>query len=194
MSGELDPLLLALRAVNEPADPSTKIATVTAYDSTGILVRFDGEGSASTKRYKNTHPVFVGMRVLMTRAGSTWVVNGDVDGSPAFIDATYINGWQTLSGNAAYRLQYRRNQGMVTVRGVVVPTVSWTSMWTTFPAGYRPDQDNVRFSAIQGGPDTTTQGDLYSANGNMNTGFAAATRNGISVSYLAVNFTFAVGA
>lgn len=144
------------------------------HDSTGGLIT----GQPATRR-------FWAPGASVPRIFSSWDLR-----DTGWIDATYQNGWQSLSGNSAFRLQYRRLNGVVFVRGVVVPTVSWTSMWATLPLGFRPGQDNVRFSAIQGGPDTTTQGDVYYSNGNINCNQAAPTRNGIAVTYLAVNFDF----
>lgn len=48
----------------------------TVYSGDGVTVTFDGESSASTKRYKiNTSAgITAGARVLCVRVGGTWVV------------------------------------------------------------------------------------------------------------------------
>lgn len=54
-----------------------RLGTISSYSSsTGALVRFDGEDSASDKRYKaNTSGSYSsGTRVLCARVGGTWVV------------------------------------------------------------------------------------------------------------------------
>lgn len=80
MAGELDPLLEALRDAGEPSASDVRLATVTdaASGSSGYLVRFDGEGSASSRRYRSLSGVNVNDRVAMIRAGSTWVIVGKI--------------------------------------------------------------------------------------------------------------------
>jgi hypothetical protein len=139
VSSELTPLVNALRGAVPPQPESTRLATVTGYNSTGVLVRFDGESIASSRRYKATHPVFVNMRVLMTRAGSTWVVNGDVDGSPDWIAPTLLNSWGNYGG-IWETAGYRRVAGVVYIRGLVTGGAV-SSVIFNLPAGYRPSSD-----------------------------------------------------
>lgn len=144
------------------------------HDSTGGLTT----GQPSTRR-------FWAPGASVPRIFSSWDSR-----DTGWIDATFVNGWQPLGGNTNYRLQYRRLNGVVFVRGVVVPTVSWTTVWASLPVGFWPTQDNWRFTAIQGGPDTTTQGEVYIGSGDIATHLATSTRGGIAVTYLAVNFSF----
>jgi hypothetical protein len=181
----LKPLLQALDASREAPSAATKLATVTGYNSTGVLVQFDSEASASTKRYKAMHPVFVGMRVLMLRAGGTWIIDGDVNSDPTWKAATLINGWANYSGSG-WPLEYRRVDGIVWLRGIIVPTVSWNSSFWTCPTGPngggRPTNVH-RHPCIQGGTDTTTTMDVPNS-GAASFPSATATRGGVSVTYL----------
>lgn len=83
MAGNLDPLLEALRSKGKQDGPetATALATVTAINTTGVRVRFDGESIASTKDYarlSGSTDIVVNSRVMMLRSGSTWVVAGGV--------------------------------------------------------------------------------------------------------------------
>lgn len=98
MTDPLAPLVEALKAAGEPAAASSRLATVTASDSTGILVRFDGETVASTRRYKSVGGCRTGDRVLMVRAGSSWVAVGAV-GSRAEVPISRWNGGISPSVN-----------------------------------------------------------------------------------------------
>lgn len=77
----LDALLDGLREAREAGnDPQTRIATVTGGGTDQVFVRFDGETIASTRAYKRVatyYPVLAD-RVLMIRAGSTWIVGGKI--------------------------------------------------------------------------------------------------------------------
>jgi hypothetical protein len=76
VSDPLSPLVTALRGAVPPRQDDTRLATVTGLSAAGVLVQFDGEASASTRAYMVAgDTVRVGHRVLMLRAGSTWVVS-----------------------------------------------------------------------------------------------------------------------
>lgn len=74
----LDPLRETLRTIGTQPRRTNRLATVTSLAG-GISVRFDEESTASPRKYKcisGGGPTFVGERVLMTRAGSTYVIVG----------------------------------------------------------------------------------------------------------------------
>jgi hypothetical protein len=80
MSGDiLAPIVEALAAAGKKGPRPFKLATVTNI-SGGANVRFDEEGSAGSKKYTRlaSYTPVVGHRVLMARAGSSWVILGQV--------------------------------------------------------------------------------------------------------------------
>ena len=78
LDGILEALRDAKRGKEEPGVGGIKLATITGVDANGqTLVRFDGEASASTRGYPRAGSAQAGVpgdRVIMQRAGSTWVV------------------------------------------------------------------------------------------------------------------------
>lgn len=82
--GILDPLVGAIRdAKDSRGDGDTALATVTSKSASGYRVRFDGESIASGRDYLALNFANVGDRVLMHRAGSTWVMDGPIATAPA---------------------------------------------------------------------------------------------------------------
>lgn len=75
----LDILTFALGESQINPDKPTAMGTVTG-TSGGVQIQFDGESQASTKTYKRISPYTptVGDRVLLVRAGRTWVVLGKI--------------------------------------------------------------------------------------------------------------------
>lgn len=99
----IDPLIEALRSAGPENVPVTKLATVTSRNGTGVLVRFDGESTASSRRYKALQGVEVNDRVLMLRVGSAWIVAAALESglTPAmhaghYAEAIGNNVWFTL--------------------------------------------------------------------------------------------------
>jgi hypothetical protein len=88
----LDPLVEALRAAGAPPDSPTRMATVTASDSTGVLVKFDGEADPSTRRYRTVGACRTGDRVLMLRAGMAWVAVGAIGKRAEAVLSSYAEG------------------------------------------------------------------------------------------------------
>jgi hypothetical protein len=82
--GILAPLLDAIKAQKEPREGPTALATVNdiANNLGGAEVQFDGESAVSTRRYKMLCNAAVGERVVMLRAGSTWVVVSSLRNTP----------------------------------------------------------------------------------------------------------------
>jgi hypothetical protein len=83
--GILAPLLEAIKGQDKgPHEGPTALATVTdiANNLGGALVQFDGETSASTRRYKMLCNAMVAERVVMLRVGSTWVVLSAIRNTP----------------------------------------------------------------------------------------------------------------
>jgi hypothetical protein len=144
----LDPLLEALRAQKSEAPAWTMLATVTDVASTGVLVQFDGESIASTRRYRYLGPYGpdVGDRVVMLRSGSTWVVSGPVYQSLGWITFPFAAGWGNYG--LGYRTcAYRRIGMIVEVRGLAAYSGGGTSTNPgTLPSGYRPAEQEI-FSA-----------------------------------------------
>lgn len=67
-------LLQAMRETAPGEPPSTRIGTIASVTATGATVTFDGEASASSRTYRALCSCIVGDRVLLLRAGSSWVV------------------------------------------------------------------------------------------------------------------------
>lgn len=76
----LDPVVAALRVVKGGDAPPTRMGTVTGTTG-GVQVQMDGETSNTGRAYPKiesyTTPT-IGHRVLLLRAGSTWVVLGRI--------------------------------------------------------------------------------------------------------------------
>ena len=77
----LEPLLEALATTRRQARAGSpfRLGTVTA-TAGGVAVRFDGETQASGRTYTrlSAYAPTIGDRVLLGRAGSTWVILGKV--------------------------------------------------------------------------------------------------------------------
>lgn len=105
----LDPLLDALRNSAEPAGPVAALATVTGVASNGVLVQFDGESVASTRRYMRmgTDAITSGSRVMMIKAGTTWVVTGTVRAGPGIQGGNAVVGVDASGyGTITYPVPY----------------------------------------------------------------------------------------
>lgn len=79
MIDPLTPIREALAAAADQGQGPVRLATVTGTSGSNVLVQFDGEAAASTKSYRRLvsyGTVTNGHRVVMLRAGSTWVVLG----------------------------------------------------------------------------------------------------------------------
>lgn len=143
----LDPLLEALRAAGAPPDAPTRLATVTNGTSTTLNVRFDGETIASTRAYPKLYaPARIGDRVVMLRAGSTWVAIAKLPTSSSM--PQYDTDWTNLTLNSPWLVwdavgqdpvQYRRLNGVTYLRGLIsVNGAASGSQITVVPAGFRP--------------------------------------------------------
>lgn len=75
----LDIISFALSQTRTESPSPTSMGTVTG-TSGGVQIQFDGETSASSKLYKriSSYTPAVGDRVLLLRAGRTWVVLGKI--------------------------------------------------------------------------------------------------------------------
>lgn len=91
MSETSDLLLKAIRDAQPDLDSQTALATVTGGNASGYLVLFDGEASASTRRYLAVTGAVVGDRVVMLKVGSTWILLGSVQGQ-GNVGSVAING------------------------------------------------------------------------------------------------------
>lgn len=103
-------------------DPGTEfyLATVTAYSSSGVKIRLDGQSEAMTKRYKMLQvgrPVAIGERVIVMKMSGTYVVIGAVNNpisKSTIIDLPTNNTSVSLvSSRVNQILQWMRNQGMI---------------------------------------------------------------------------------
>ena len=100
MSGPLDSIMEYVHRAQLDPLLTTRLATITAVTATTISVQFDGETSASTKRYRVAGVGgAVGDRVVMLRVGSTWVVANKVQSGPAIetTAANFVGGWSTAA-------------------------------------------------------------------------------------------------
>lgn len=104
------------------SDPGAKfyLATVTAYSSSGVKIRLDGQSEAMTKRYKMLQvgrPVAIGERVIVMKMSGTYVVIGAVNNpisKSTIIDLPTNNTSVSLvSSRVNQILQWMRNQGMI---------------------------------------------------------------------------------
>ena len=108
--------------VQTMSDPGAEfyLATVTAYASTGVKIRLDGQSEAMTKRYKMLQvgrPVAIGERVIVMKMSGTYVVIGAVSNpisKSTIIDLPTNNSSVSLvSSRVNQILQWMRNQGMI---------------------------------------------------------------------------------
>lgn len=109
MSDVADKLLRAIRDAQPDDETPTRLATVTGGTNSTLLVRFDGEATASTRQYPLMFtPVRVGDRVVMLRVGSTWVVAGrvGVDVAESYTPGDFSG---TLSSNSSVVRREGRN-------------------------------------------------------------------------------------
>lgn len=139
MTDPLAPLVEALKAAGGPQAATTRLATVTGGTETTISVRFDGETIASPRAYPKVYaPAAVGDRVVMMRAGSSWVAIARVPTSSTapdtgWITPTLLNGWT----EAAYGpVRYRRLNGIVYLRGILLSGTVTTPAFA-LPVGFR---------------------------------------------------------
>lgn len=104
------------------SDPGAEfyLATVTAYSSSGVKIRLDGQSEAMTKRYKMLQvgrPVAIGERVIVMKMSGTYVVIGAVNNpisKSTIIDLPTNNTSVSLvSSRVNQILQWMRNQGMI---------------------------------------------------------------------------------
>lgn len=138
----LTPLIEAIRRSQPEQEPVTRLATVTGGGTDQVFVRFDGESATSGRPYKRHalyYPV-VNDRVLLLRAGSSWVVVGkigqSVDQQPG---VNVPNMPQTLQYS---RLQRIGNHVDWEVQWRVTATLGDVSFWMTLPYAARmPIQD-----------------------------------------------------
>lgn len=79
MNDPLAPITEALAAAAKAPPREHRLATVTNITG-GVSVQFDGETTASPRKYMRltSYTAVIGDRVLMARAGSTWVILGKV--------------------------------------------------------------------------------------------------------------------
>lgn len=143
----LDPLLGALAAAREgDGGELVRLATVTGGTSTTVSVRFDGESVASARAYRKLYaPAFVGDRVVMLRAGTTWVavarIPSGVTNSPdtGWIEMSLQNGWTNLDPSSFDSAAYRRLNGMTILRGMLNGgTRTGGTVIANIEAGFRP--------------------------------------------------------
>ena len=84
MTDVLDPIREALHAAGRNPPRGMRLAVVTSLTG-GISVQFDEEGTPSSRKYKvvgGAGAIHLGDRVLMARAGSTYVVLGGIWDQP----------------------------------------------------------------------------------------------------------------
>lgn len=96
------------------------LATVTAYSTTGVKIRLDGQSEAMTKRYKMLQvgrPVAIGERVIVMKMSGTYVIVGVVDNpisKSTIIDLPTNNTSVSLASSKINQIiQWMRNQGMI---------------------------------------------------------------------------------
>lgn len=190
MSGELTPLITALRAAaNAGENDLTRIATVTGGTATTISVKFDGESVASSRAYPKLYaPSFVNDRVVMLRTGSTWTAIGRIpstspDTSPdtGWIALTLASGWSNY-GSTWEQAAYRRLNGVVYLRGLLIQgsgaTMNGGALIANLPVGFRSGTDqHLAVGGINGSPGIIN----IMANGNIQVNTAVGNAQWLSL-------------
>lgn len=139
-----DMLLGALRDSQRPPQTQTRLATVVGYDATTVAVRFDGESAMSPRSYPLTFgPVRSGDRIVMLRAGSSWVAVGRVSTAAKPADSgrvTVVPG--TNVGNAPYgvvsAVHLRNGWVHLNLEAQVSANIAATTNMFVFPVEYAP--------------------------------------------------------
>lgn len=119
----LKPIVELVRRSRPRHVEPTALATVTDVSSTGVLVRFDEDAAATSKRYRSIVGASVGDRVLMVRVARTWVCAGTVRQGPG------------VQGS---------NQQVLTTNGSGVGTVTYPEPYFASPAVVATPRNNFR--------------------------------------------------
>jgi len=124
-------------------DRTVQLATVYTMHADGVRVTFDGESSPTLKRYLLSSPgnVVAGDRVVMLRAGSSWVVVGALEATPAVplsdgTGAEFSNGAQDVPHDTVTTLDqwtrtsfYGADAPYVSGGRIQVPAGVWGMTW-----------------------------------------------------------------
>lgn len=128
-------------------DRTVQLATVYTMHADGVRVTFDGESSPTLKRYLLSSPgnVVAGDRVVMLRAGSSWVVVGALEATPAEdyapladgCGATFTHGAQSVASGTVVTLDQWAvgtsygdgTRPSVALGKVQIPAGIWAMTW-----------------------------------------------------------------
>lgn len=147
-----------LRLLNEASGSEAKrdvrlgtIGTVRGATRNRATVTFDGETTETIKTYYAIeYDPQVGDRVVLLRAGRTWVIMGEVGGlgrgpnRVPWIPLPYQNGWEDYETGTKpnyTRGEYRKVGDVVQLRGLLRGGTA--NPITTLPAGFRPPADLI---------------------------------------------------
>lgn len=120
----------AIKEATDSPVEHTRLATVTSTGPGGYLVVFDGESTASSRRYLTTGTYArVGDRVVMTRVGSTYVVTGVVTPGAALGVISRSTGYLTRlvsPGIGQYLSVHYNDLGPLVPAGAVAADIHWS--------------------------------------------------------------------